>query len=143
MLGTDYGWLTSQLDELGYSREVEEHLSIRRAVIHLFHTLDAQSPVSEEERTIIISVFAELGIGPSAGHNGTSSWTDYVVGVAVPGDTVRVRRGAYSGVGEKHNGLVGTVVAVRGGRVLVQYTGRSDGIGHAHHPDFLETLVSD
>lgn len=145
MLGTDYGWVNEQLDLVGYTDDVKENRRIRIAVLELFHTLDGQDPRTDEERNTIIELFDALGRGrqitPRAAVNIGARWTEFALGETRAGTTARVRHGAYEGAGAKHNGLVGTISAIRGGRVYIQYSGRNDGVGHAHHPDFVEVLA--
>lgn len=137
MLGTDYSWVSDKLKEFGYSDS-----KIEKSVVELLHTLDAQNPKDVVERNVIADLFKYMVEDSDVSHEvQASTWTDFVLGVTVSGVTARVRADAYSGAGSKHNGLVGTIVGIRGGRVYLQYTGRSDGIGHAHHPDFVEVLV--
>lgn len=137
MLGTDYSWVSDKLKEFGYSDS-----KIEKSVVELLHTLDAQNPKDVVERNVIADLFKYMVEDSDVSHEvQASTWTDFVLGVTVSGVTARVRADAYSGAGSKHNGLVGTIVGIRGGRVYLQYTGRSDGIGHAHHPDFIEVLV--
>ena len=58
-----------------------------------------------------------------------------------PGDVVRVKQDAYASTSNMrtHNGLVGTVVALRRG-VVVSYTGQR-GLGVTHPPAALERRV--
>jgi len=130
---------------MGYTDDVPENAKVRRAVLELFHTLDAQEPSDDEERNTIIEIFDALGRGrqilPHLNRDQGAQWKPFILGEHGPGLTARVRHGAYEGAGAKHNGLVGTITGVRGGRVLIQYSGRNDGIGHGHHPDFVEVLV--
>lgn len=137
MIGTDYTNVSEQLEVIGYKPESPVH----KAVVSLFETLDAQSIKDTNTRDVVASVFSTLAKSGEDRPTRLSEWTEFRVGETIPGDTVRVRRDAYSGSGAKHNGLVGHIVGIRGGRVSVQYLGRSDGTGHSHHPDFLEVLV--
>lgn len=137
MLGTDYTWVSTKLKEIGYSDS-----KIEKSVVELLHTLDAQNPKDVGERNVLADLFKYLVENSDVSHVvSPSRWEDFTLGVTISGGTARVRSDAYSGAGSKHNGLVGTIVGIRGGRVYLQYTGRSDGIGHAHHPDFIEVLV--
>ena len=137
MIGTDYESVSEKLDLAGYPVGSDIHT----AVVSLFETLDAQSLGDTQTRKTVLDVFTGLEENADAIPGRSSTWTEFRVGETIPGDTVRVRRDAYSGSGAKHNGLVGRIVGIRGGRVSVQYLGRSDGVGHSHHPDFLEVLV--
>lgn len=137
MIGTDYTNVSEQLEVIGYAADSQIH----KSVVCLFETLDAQSLKDKSTRDIVSAVFSTLAKSTEERPTRLSEWTEFRVGETIPGDTVRVRRDAYSGSGAKHNGLVGHIVGIRGGRVSVQYLGRSDGTGHSHHPDFLEVLV--
>lgn len=137
MATTDYTWLAGRLEELGY-----DDPKIIRAVEELCYTLDAQDVSKEEGHTIsnlfdsVIQDRIFLNDSPEE-----SAWVPFNLGVTTVGETVRVKDDAYSAdAGLKHNGKVGTIVAVRGGRIRVQYLGRDDGVGHAHHPDALQVL---
>lgn len=145
MHGSDYGWIETQLDTVGYTETAPENRRVRKAVIELFHTLDAQSPKSQSERTTIIELFNSLATGreisPGSSENSGAQWVDFVPGLHPVGSQVRVRHNAYEGLGARQNGLTGSIVAIRGGRVLIQYSGRNDGLGHAHNPDAVEVLV--
>lgn len=137
MLGTDYTWVSDKLKEIGYSDS-----KIEKSVVELLHTLDAQNPKDADERNVLADLFKYLVENSDISHEVRPSvWSDFILGVTISGVTARVRNYAYSGAGSKHNGLVGTIVGIRGGRVYLQYAGRSDGVGHAHHPDFIEVLV--
>ena len=140
----NYDFLDKVLDDLGYTPDVEPNATIRRTVVELVHTLDAQNIASETDRIAATDLFANVvrlhAEGPKANREKEAVWVPLVIGEHRPGLTARVKKDAYGQAGAWHNGLVGTVTAIRGGRVLVQYTGRTDGIGHSHHPDKIEVL---
>lgn len=136
---TNYEWADTELDKLGYVAEGEWTAPIRNGIIELLHTLDALD-LPEEERLIVGDVFHHLVSDAPKTLEG-ASWVPFELGRHIPGITARIKPEAYQGVGAKHNGLVGTIVAIRAGRIMVQYTGRTDGVGHAHHPDKVEILV--
>lgn len=143
MSGTNYEWVGKELDARGYDENHEWTAKTRKAIIEMLNTLDAQS-LPYNDRETVASVVRDLVVnGPAISKEKVSKWDSFRVGEHRPGITVRVRQGAYEGAGAKHNGLTGVVTAIRGGRVLVQYLGRTDGIGHSHHPDFLEVLVTE
>lgn len=142
---TDYKKVEEQLNSLGYTEDNLENLRVRETVIELFHTLEAQD-LSVEQQTTTIELFYNLAQGVvlssawAVPGGRETHWTDFAIGQTRPGATVRVRPDAYEGVGAKHNRLVGTLVAIRGGRAVVQYSGRNDGVGHYHDPSNLEVL---
>lgn len=145
MTTADYSKIESQLNGLGYTDDNLDGLRIRESVLELFHTLDAQD-LSRAQEAAVISLFENLVNGDrlsseyasETGHQ--AHWEEFKIGETRPGATVRVRADAYEGSAAKHNRLVGTLVAIRGGRAVVQYTGRNDGVGHNHHPEMLEVL---
>jgi hypothetical protein len=142
---TDYKKVEEQLNSLGYTEDNLENLRVRETILELFHTLEAQD-LDLEQQNSATELFYNLSQGVllssawqvSGGRE--ARWADFVVGQTRPGVTVRVRPDAYDGVGAKHNRLVGTLVAIRGGRAVVQYSGRNDGVGHYHDPSNLEVL---
>lgn len=141
MTGTNYDWVEKELDARGYATDGEWTRTIRSAILETLHTLDAHDLLSRDDRQTVTEVLRDLIVSAPRSEENTSTWGEFILGETRPGETVRVRVGAYQGIGAKHNGLTGTVVGIRGGRVLVQYLGRSDGVGHSHHPDLLEVLV--
>lgn len=142
---TDYTKIENQLTRVGYTEDNLENLRVRETVLELFHTLEAQDLALTDEHTAI-ELFDSLARGENlsslyaveGGHEAT--WGEFKIGETRPGVVVRVRAEAYDGPGAKHNRLVGTLVAIRGGRAIVQYSGRNDGVGHTHHPELLEVL---
>lgn len=139
MTTTNYEWAESELSRLGYAQDGGWTGSIRRGILELLHTLDAQD-LSQEDRTAVTDVFHHL-VTDTPKTEKEARWVPFELGTHITGETARIRPESYEGVGAKHNGLVGVIVAIRGGRVLVQYSGRTDGVGHAHHPDKVEVLV--
>lgn len=137
----DYTQLSDNLERLGYTDDNDEKRRIKESVLELFHTLDAQDLNNDEDWQATVQLFISLTSGlDSVQAPKDGQWSDYEIGITRPGDVVRVRPDAYEGAGAKHNRLVGTITAVRGGRVLVKYSGRNDGVGHSHHPDKLQVL---
>lgn len=137
MTSTDYEWLDKRLTELGYTDS-----SITRAVKELSYVLDGEDLSKEDRKTVtdllssVIDDRLYMSDAPTE-----SKWVPYEIGETNLGDTIRVKKDAYEGsVGEKHNGKVGHIVGIRGGKARVQYLSRDDGVGHAHLPDSLEVL---
>ena len=68
-------------------------------------------------------------------------WVPFAVGEHVPGLLCRVRPDAYAGdAGDKHNERLGTISAIRNGRVYVTYKGHSAGTAINHPPQNIEVL---
>lgn len=139
MTTTNYDWAETELNRLGYAQTGGWTGKIRTGILELLHTLDAQD-LSQEDRSAVSDVFHHL-ITDAPKAQKEAHWAPFELGLHIAGETARVRPESYEGVGAKHNGLVGVIVAIRGGRVLVQYSGRTDGVGHAHHPDVIDVLV--
>lgn len=139
MTTTNYEWAESELNKLGYAEAGGWTSKIRTGILELLHTLDAQD-LSPEDRIVVSDVFHHL-VTDTPKTEKEAKWVPFELGLHIPGATARIRPESYTGTGAKHNGLVGVIVAIRGGRVLVQYSGRTDGVGHAHHPDKVEVLV--
>lgn len=146
MSQTDYEWVEDHLISLGYSDDVPENAAIRKTVLHLFNILDAQELPTEEDRQAAIRLFHSLGVdspkGPRYTEDSGYVWKQFRLGDTPLGSTVRVKKDAYdTEASRRHNGLVGTLAGTRGRRVLVQYIGRSEGLGHQHHELSLEYLA--
>ena len=129
--------LVDKLDQLGYDEGSEVSLAALRSLI----TLEAQSD-KLEVRHVAAQLVARFLAGDLDGPPEGVQWKPYELGVTKAGDVVRVKPDAYEDeLGEKHNRLSGVVAAVRGGRVLVKYFGRDDGMGVPHNPDLIEVMA--
>lgn len=135
---TDYQWVHEKLSTYGYSPDNSE---IYRAIVELFYTLDSNT-LSHEEQEIVASVFSSIISSRSSSEKPSKEavWVPFKLGHHVVGETARVIPHAYGGSAARHNNLVGSIVGIRGGKVVIQYLGRSDGTGHYHSPDKVEVL---
>ena len=126
------------LNALGYT-DAQTH----NVVLDIFALFDGNSLDNKErERVLQISIelleqkgLSELPENPE--------WKDFELGVTQVGELVRIKPEGYVGQQTWHLGKVGRLVAVRGGRAIVQYIGRAtrvDGMGYYHHPDMIEVL---
>ena len=124
------------LSRLGYSPDNDISLITEKLYITL-----AGLTLDTETQRVVASLLSEYVAGHLDELPESVTWLPFEQGLVCSGDTVRVRPDAYeSELGNKHNGLAGTVSAIRGGRVIVKYFGREDGIGVTHHPDALERM---
>ena len=135
-----YEWVDQELERRGYDLQDAHWAGIRNSIVALFKKLDVQQ-YKEEDKRIIASLFSDLILSRPSSDIPKEVWTDFKIGETRSGDRVRVRKDAYEGAGASHNGLVGLIVGIRGGRVAVQYDGRNEGTGHYHSPDRLEVLA--
>lgn len=135
---TDYNWVHEKLDSYGYSPDDGE---IYSAVVELFYTLDSKE-LSLDEQKIVSSVFSSIISSRTSEKEpkADAEWVPFMLGHHTLGETSRVIPDAYGGSASRHNNLVGTIVGIRGGKVVIQYLGRSDGTGHYHSPDKVEVL---
>lgn len=138
-------WVNEQLRLAGYIPENKERVSILNAVDLLFKELEQQRHTPEAERTVV-ELFYKLASGHAIAPKDVQGaqdhvWKPFRLGDVPNGATVRVRADAYDGdLGRRHNGMVGRLVAARGGEARVQYAESTEGTGHAHIPDKLEVL---
>lgn len=143
----DTGWFQEQLDEAGYTTDRGDDFARTRETVILMALQFNASPGTAEEKLKALELFSKLAQGNELVgrnvQNPGARWTDLRLGEVKMGSTVRVRHDAYPGAsGKRHNGMIGRLVAVRGGQCAVQYADSSDGTGHRHQPDKLEVLVS-
>lgn len=139
-------WAREQLQFAGYDTRNRDRASISNSIDFLFKELDQQNHTPESRR-IVVELFHKLASGhaiaPRDVQGRQGKWVQFRLGDVPPGATVRVRHDAYDGeLGSRHNGMIGKIVAARGGFVAVQYSESSEGTGHRHLPDVLEVLVS-
>lgn len=133
-----------QLDLAGYKGKAPERQRIRNGVLCLINQINSET-YSREELVTVLDLFHKLAKGDTIVDSGVKEegvrWRPFHLGYVTPGTVVRVRIDAYDGEqGRKHNGMVGRLVAARGGQAIVQYAESSEGMGHRHHPWALEAM---
>lgn len=136
----DYDKLVKSLVDTGY----DENSDLVKTVKNLSYTLDA-SELPEQERSIVLQLFSSRGLEQLQNFSGqlpeSYRWSEFEIGNTRVGDTVRVRLDAYTTAkGSQHNGLVGVIKSVYGGRVEVEYVGRYADIPQTHPREKLEIL---
>lgn len=141
---TEREWAREQLRLAGYDTKNPSRVSISNSVELLFAELD-QMNHTPESRRIVVELFSKLATGhaiaPRQVQDVGARWVPFRLGNVPAGSTVRVKMDAYeSAAGHTHNGMVGKLVAARGGYAVVQYSESSEGTGHRHAPDALEVL---
>lgn len=138
----DYDGLRSKIQGLGYNGSREDDEKVIQALVGLHLTLESQE-LSKDAREAVVDLLAasvreELNDLPDLSED---SWKDFDYGNVKVDDFVRVKPDAYdSGTGSRHNGLVGILVAMRGGQCVVRYIGRASGNTMRHPMDKLDSL---
>lgn len=136
----DYEQLTKNLIDAGYTEDSE----IIKTIKNLSYTLDA-SELTETDRSIVLQLFSTKGLeqlqDSSEKQPASYKWSEFEIGNTKVGDMARVRLDAYSTEsGQAHNGLVGIIESVYGGRVTLHYVGRYADIPQTHPREKLEIL---
>lgn len=136
----DYEQFLKSLADAGYEKESD----VAKAIMHLAYTLDA-SGLSESDRSIVLQLFSGKGLEQLQNFSGdlpeSYRWSEFEIGNTKVGDVVRVGLDAYdTEKGRPHNGLVGVIESVYGGRVEVRYLGRYADLPQTHPRENLEIL---
>ena len=136
----DYESFQEDILNAGYSEES----SVYSALSSLAYALDA-SEITDEDRSIVLQLFSSTGLRQLSGLSGhmqdSYAWSPFEIGNTTIDDIVRVKHDAYdSPSGSEHNGLVGRIESVFGGRVGVRYIGRYVDVAQGHPREKLEYL---
>lgn len=137
---SDHDRLRSKLSSIGYSGESHEKLVQALVAVHL--TLESFDLSKADQDTILDLLSANgrqsLNTVPDWEED---SWVDFDYGNVRLGDFVRVKTDAYdSGTGSSHNGLVGVLTYMRGGKCTVEYIGLASGKTQKHPMEKLDSL---
>jgi hypothetical protein len=138
----DFEGLRGKLESLGYSglRETDESLIEALVAVHL--TLETFE-LSEAARGAIMDLLSSNGRKAleSVPVFGEDAWISFDYGNVKLGEFVRVRPDAYdSPTGAPHNGLVGVLAAMNGGKCTVNYIGLASGNSQPHPMEKLCSL---
>ena len=143
----DPEWVADQLNAAGYDGRSGEKQQVRNSVESLVREFNRQQHTAPNKLKVLELFYKLAQQQELVGRNVQSPnarWREFNLGDVNPGATVRVRDDAYSGdAGTRHNGMVGRLVAARGGDAIVQYHNSTDGAGHRHLPSRLEVLVKE
>lgn len=127
---------TEILDRLGYPEDSD----ISKVAERIFNTVEAQTSDGTTKR-VASSLVSDYYAGGFDVLPTNVQWVPFQMERVEVGDTIRVRMDAYDNpLGARHNGLAGSIAAIRGGRVIVKYFGRIDGTGVPHQPELLEMI---
>lgn len=138
--GNDHDRLRSKLSSIGYSGEGHEKLVQALVAVHL--TLESFELSKDAQDTILDLLSAHGRQSLNTVPEWTEeSWQDFDYGNVMLGDFVRVKKNAYdSESGQTHNGLVGILTYMRGGKCTVEYIGLASGKTQKHPMEKLDSL---
>lgn len=133
----NYQQLEERLLALGHNEKVAQ------AMVSAMATLDKYE-LTGDERYSIYTLFGQVGLEsleslPESILKG--DWMDFDLGNVAVGDYVRIKKDAYtSESGVHHNGKVGRLLRMYGGRCTVGYIGLDTGDNMRHPVTNLESL---
>jgi len=110
---------------------------VGKAVISLLKTWGELSFPNEVQQDKALKLFSSLAKAEAIVEETEGVWKPVQVGFMLQvGDTVRVRKDAFSGnAGRTHNGRIGRVLAKRSGDIIVRSTdGQLPFLDGAHYP---------
>jgi len=138
----DFEGLREKLEGLGYTglRETDESLIQALVAVHL--TLETFK-LSEDARGAVLDLLS--GNGRDAVKStpvfAEDAWKSFDYGNVKMGEFVRVKTDAYdSPTGNPHNGLVGVLTYMSGGKCTVTYIGLASGNSQPHPMEKLDSL---
>ena len=134
--------LRTRLESLGYTglREDDESLIQALTAVHL--TLETFE-LSEGAREAVLDLLSANGRDAlaTAPAFGEDAWRTFDYGNVKLGEFVRVKPDAYdSPSGSRHNGLVGILEHMFGGKCTVNYIGLASGNSQKHPMEKLDSL---
>lgn len=132
-----YQQLEKTLRALGHSEKTVA------AVVSATVSMDKYG-LSDDEKYAAYSLMSTVGFEalrklPEAVVDG--EWIDFDYGNVIIGDYVRVKKDAYTSVsGVNHNGKVGQLVKMYGGKCTIEYIGLDTGTSMPHPWQLLDSL---
>jgi hypothetical protein len=138
----DFDGLREKLESLGYTglRETDESLIQALVAVHL--TLEAFE-LSKAARGAVMDLLSSNGRDAleSTPVFGEDAWMSFDYGNVKFGEFVRVKPDAYdSPTGIPHNGLVGILAYMSGGKCTVKYVGLASENSQPHPMEKLDSL---
>ena len=133
----NYKELEKRLQALGHNDNVVS------ALVSAMVSIDKYD-LSDTEKYELYSLLSATGFEavrslPDAVAEG--KWVDFDYGNVTFGDFIRVKKDAYtSASGVKHNGKVGRLTYMHGGKCMIKYIGLDTGDDMAHPMTSLESL---
>lgn len=139
---TNHDGLREKLESLGYSGLRESDESLVQALVAIHLTLETLE-LSEAAQGVVLDLLSTTGrkVLGSTPIFGEDSWRDFDYGNVKLGEYVRVKPDAYdSESGKRHNGLVGVLTYMTGGKCTVKYIGLASGNSQPHPMEKLDSL---
>jgi len=141
-ISDDHDGLRARLNSIGYDGNHGDDESVMQALVAVHLTLESFK-LSEAARDTILDLLSANGRKSLAEVSDwdEESWRDFDYGNVKIGDFVRVKHDAYdSETGSRHNGLVGILSAMSGGKCTVKYIGLATGNSQPHPMEKLDSL---
>lgn len=139
----NYRELRDRITAMGYDGSHEDDAKIREVLLSIAIMFD-DANLSESQQNVVLDLISQKGreaLKKLPEKAIKSRWENFNYGNVKLGDYVRVKKNAYdSKWGEKHNGLVGILSEMGGGRCTVKYLGLSTGSVMIHPKENLESL---
>lgn len=135
---SDFGGIQAKLSAMGY----KEDSKVSKALLSALITLD-NFDLSKGEMSIVLALLNKdaLKTITESGSLVNAEWEDFNYGNVKIGDFIRVKDDAYdSDTGRMHNGLVGTLLGMRGGKCTVDYLGNAINNSMQHPMGNLQSL---
>jgi len=139
MNNVDYEWVREQLTL------ARAQVRVGNAALKLLEAWEELDAMEPDVASTTLKTFSDLAQGfplVEAGDDGV--WVPAMRGQFKVGDTVRIRRDAFTGEeGKRRNGRQGRIVAVRSGRVAFRSTDNVEPLidGDVFLPEVMEKLV--
>lgn len=136
-MATNYKDIEHKLAALGHTEKTVE------GVVSAMVAIDKVG-LSDDERYAAYSMLSNVGmdvLNSVPDRVASGEWVDFELGNVAVGDYVRVKKNAYTSVsGVNHNGKVGRLARMHGGKCTINYLGLDTGDGMLHPYGFLESL---
>lgn len=136
-MAANYKDIEHKLTALGHTEKTV------KAIVSAMVAMDKVG-LSEDEKYAAYSLLSGVGMDmlssiPEAVQEG--NWVDFQLGNVAVGDYVRVKKNAYtSESGVNHNGKVGRLARMHGGKCIIEYLGLDTGDSMLHPYGNLESL---
>lgn len=134
---TNYKELEQKLTALGHTEKTVD------GIISAMVAMDKVG-LNDDEKYAAYSLLSSVGmdiLNAVPDWVAQGEWVDFQLGNVAVGDYVRVKKNAYtSDSGVNHNGKVGRLARMHGGKCTINYLGLDTGDGMLHPYGYLESL---
>lgn len=136
-MATNYKELEQKLTALGHTEKTVE------GIVSAMVAMDKVG-LNDDEKYAAYSLLSSVGmdiLNAVPDWVAKGEWVDFQLGNVAVGDYVRVKKNAYtSDSGVNHNGKVGRLARMHGGKCTINYLGLDTGDGMLHPYGYLESL---